>query len=85
MTGWTPPPLAIQWLADDVDITGATGSGYTLTSAEQGQTVKVTVSFTDDAGNGEIRTSAATAAVVALPVPGEPPKLAEKPRRRGSS
>ena len=37
-----------QWLADDVAIAGASGSGYTLTSAEQGQAITVTVSFTDD-------------------------------------
>ena len=46
-----------QWLADDVAIAGASGSGYTLTSAEQGKTVKVTVSFAADAGHEETRTS----------------------------
>ena len=56
-----------QWLADESDIEGATGSGYTLTSGDQGQTIKVRVSFTDDAGNKESLTSAATAAVAAKP------------------
>ena len=52
-----------QWLADDVDISGATGSSYTLVAADVGKAIKVTVSFTDDAGNEESVTSAATAAV----------------------
>ena len=52
-----------QWLADDSDISGATGRSYTLTAGEQGQTIQVRVSFTDDADNPESLTSAATAAV----------------------
>ena len=57
-----------QWLADDADISGATGSSYTLVAADQGKAIKVTVSFTDDAGNAETLTSAATAAVAAPPL-----------------
>ena len=56
-----------QWLADDADINGATGSTYTLADSEEGKAVKVQVSFTDDAGNDETLTSAATAVVVAKP------------------
>ena len=52
-----------QWLADDADISGATGSSYTLVAADEGKVIKVTVSFTDDAGNAETLTSAATTAV----------------------
>ena len=52
-----------QWIAGGLDIAGATGSSYTLTSNEQGQTIQVRVSFTDDAGNNETLTSAATAVV----------------------
>ena len=52
-----------QWLAGGSDIEGATGSGYTLTSSEQGQTVQVRVTFTDDADNAESVTSAATVTV----------------------
>ncbi len=52
-----------QWLADDADISGATGSSYTLVAADAGKAIKVTVSFTDDAGNAETLTSAATTAV----------------------
>ena len=60
-----------QWVAsdgtNDTDISGATGSTYTLVDADEGKTVKVKVSFTDDAGNDETLTSAATAAVDAAP------------------
>ena len=66
-----------QWMADDVDISGATGSTYTLTDSEEGKAIKVEVSFTDDAGNDETLTSAATDAVSAAE-PSEPPA---KPRR----
>ena len=44
-----------------------TASTYTLVAADQGTTVKVTVSFTDDANNPETLTSAATATVTATP------------------
>ena len=57
-----------QWLADDVDISGATGSSYTVVAADAGKAIKVTVSFTDDAGNAETLTSAATAAVTQPPL-----------------
>ena len=63
--------FAFQWLSNsggaDAEIAGATGAGYTLTDAERGRTVKVRVSFTDDAGNVETLTSAPTAAVAARP------------------
>ena len=55
--------FSYQWLADDLAIAGAGGSGYTLTQAEQGKTVKVRVSFTDDAGHQESLTSDPTGAV----------------------
>ena len=56
-----------QWLADDADIAGATGSTYTLADIDEGKAIKVEVSFTDDAGNEETLTSRATAAVVVRP------------------
>ena len=63
--------FSYQWVRSDgttdTDITGATGSTYTLVSADQGKTVKVRVSFTDDASNSETRTSASTASVAARP------------------
>ena len=58
-----------QWIAGGSDIAGATGSTYTLTASEQGQTVQVRVTFTDDADNEETLTSEATAEVTAAPVP----------------
>ena len=62
-----------QWIAndgtEDTDIQDATGSTYTLASADEGKTIKVRVSFTDDGGNQETRTSAVTVAVAAAPTP----------------
>ena len=49
-----------QWLADDTAVQGATGSTYTLVGADEGKTIKVRVTFTDDAGYEETLTSAAT-------------------------
>ncbi len=63
----TNATLSYQWLADDADISGATGSTYTLAPADEGKAIKVRVSFTDDGGNDETLTSAATAAVEATP------------------
>ena len=53
----------------DADIAGATSSTYTLVAADEGTTIKVKVSFTDDASNPETRTSAATATVAAANTP----------------
>ena len=53
-----------QWVADGADIAGATSSSYTLAASQQGKTVQVRVTFTDDAGNEESLTSAATPTVV---------------------
>ena len=61
-----------QWLADDTNVEGATSSSYTLTDAEEGKTIKVRVSFTDDDGNEESLTSGATDAVEPAG-PTEPP------------
>ena len=65
--------FSYQWTADDVNIQGATGSSYTLTDRDEGKTIKVIVSFTDDAHNEESLPSAATDAVTALP--GKPQDL----------
>ena len=61
-----------QWLADDSDIAGASGSTYTLTDNEESKAIKVEVSFTDDEGNNETLTSAATDAVAAASTPNSP-------------
>ena len=59
--------FSYQWLADDTAIQGATNFAYALVKADEGKTVKVRVSFTDDAGNEESLTSAARAAVAPRP------------------
>ena len=58
-----------QWIANDSGISGATNATYTLVAADEGQVIKVRVSFTDDAGNNETLTSAGTAAVSAANTP----------------
>ena len=67
--GLTGVSYRYQWIAGGSDISGATGATYTLTASEQGQTVQVRVTFTDDRNNGETLTSVATAAVAAEPEP----------------
>ena len=67
--GLTNVSYRYQWVAGGSDIGGATGSSYTLTASEQGKTIRVRVTFTDDAGNEETLTSIATAAVAAAPEP----------------
>ena len=66
-----------QWVVNDgtsdTDITDATDSTYTLAAPDEGRTVKVKVSFTDDAGNDESLTSAATAEVAAGEATADPP------------
>ncbi len=53
-----------QWIRNagttDSDIQDATASTYTLIAADEGKTIKVRVSFTDDGGNTESLTSTAT-------------------------
>ena len=64
----------------DAGIAGATDSTYTLVEADEGNAIKVRVSFTDDAGNAEELTSEATAFVVPPPqvtvIEGEDPVTA---------
>ena len=57
--------FSYQWLADDVEISGADGATYILTSDDLGKAINVRVDFTDNAGNEESLTSAPTAAVTA--------------------
>ena len=57
--------FSYQWLADDVEISGADGATYILTSDDPGKAINVRVDFTDNAGNEESLTSAPTAAVTA--------------------
>ena len=67
--GLTNVSYSYQWTAGGTDIEGATGSSYTLTASEQGKTIQVRVTFTDDRNNSESLTSVATDAVAAKPVP----------------
>ena len=66
-------PFSYQWISndgtDDSDISGATDSTYTLVQADEGKTIKVRVSFTDNANFPETLTSAATGAVAAPTAP----------------
>ena len=64
--GLTSVSYAYQWIrvnGTEADIAAANSSTYTLVDADLGTTLKVRVSFTDDAGNSETLTSAATATV----------------------
>ena len=63
--GLTDATFAWQWIANDADIADATDATYTLTSTEEGKTVKVRVTFTDDGGTEETLVSAATVEVAA--------------------
>ena len=67
-----------QWMRNDggqdADIQDATSSTYTLVDADEGKTLKVRVSFTDDRGHEETLASAATGEVEARPKqPGDGP------------
>ena len=59
--------FSYQWLADDADIQGATKSTYELVDDDEGKTIKVKVTFTDDRDNAETLTSVATTEVSAKP------------------
>ena len=69
-----------QWIAGGLDIAGATGSSYTLTSNEQGKRIKVRVAFVDDRGNYETLTSEATPSVKAADRPGTVSLFPARPR-----
>ena len=82
--GLTGVSYTYQWIRVDTDsteanISGATSSTYTLVAADEDKTIKVTVSFTDDASHPETLTSAPTAPVTdpdpepeEVPVPAAP-------------
>lgn len=63
-TGTPAPTYARQWKADGANISGATASTYTLTSAELGKAITLAVTATNAAGSADA-TSAPTAAVTA--------------------
>ena len=76
-----------QWIANDetndADIGGQTGSTYTLTDEDVGKSIKVRVSFTDDADHEETLTSEATDTVAATK-PGVPGHLNAFPHDAGA-
>ena len=63
--------FAYQWLSNDetsdTDIEDATDSTYTLAAADEGKTIKVRVTFTDDGDTEETLVSEATDAVNTAP------------------
>ena len=64
--GLTSPTYTYQWIRVDgteADIAGENSSTYTLVDADLGTTLKVKVTFDDDASHTETLTSAATATV----------------------
>ena len=72
--GLTNVSWSYQWIAGGSNINGATGSTHTLTASEQGKTIQVRVTFTDDRGNTESLTSPAAGAVA--PPPNQPAAVA---------
>ena len=88
--GMTNPVFRYQWISNDgtsdTDIDGATSSSYTIVAADVGKTIKVRVSFADDAGNPEMLTSAPTgvvsgqrnSATTGLPTIGGTPQVGQK-------
>ena len=65
--GMSGAVFSYQWLANDAEITGATGDTYTLVEADFDKAVKVRVVFNDDDDNEETLTSEATASVAPRP------------------
>ena len=63
--GMSRAVFSYQWIRHDLEtakeaeIKGATGRTYTVTANDEGKSLKVTVSFTDDRGNKESLTSMA--------------------------
>ena len=64
-----------RWLANDTAVQGATNATYTLEADDEGKTIKVRVTFADDAGNETTLTSGATDAVEAPQPPAKPTGL----------
>ena len=58
-----------QWIRGNTDIQDATDSSYTLVSVDEGETITVRVTFSDDKGHEESLTSAATDAVAPASAP----------------
>jgi hypothetical protein len=87
-TGTAPIGYAYQWRRCDaggggcVDVAGATGTGYTLVSADVGATIRVAVTASNSAGSSGA-TSAQTSVVV--PPPASPPTNTSPPTISGTA
>ena len=55
--------FAITWLSDDQEISGATGTTYTLTASEVGSSISAAIEYTDGQGTVETVRSSSTSAV----------------------
>ena len=55
--------ITYQWMANGIDINGATGNTFVLTEAQVGAAITVAASYTDGNGTAESKTSRATGAV----------------------
>ena len=83
--GMSGAVFSYQWLANDAEITGATGDTYTLVEPDFDKAVKVRVIFNDDDDNEETLTSEPTAAVAAeTAVPDAPQSLNISPDDTGT-
>ena len=86
--GLSGETFTYQWVSSDgttdTDIENATGSTYTLIAADQGKSVKVRVTFTDDGGNEETLTSTPTEPVLGDGPPGAPSTSPPPPETRRS-
>ncbi len=84
--GLSGETFTYQWVSSDgttdTDIENANGSTYTLIAADQGKSVKVSVTFTDDGGNEETLTSTPTEPVLGDGPPGAPRNLTATPGNR---
>ena len=69
--GMTNAVFRYQWTRrdsdTDEDIEGATDAIYEVSDGDEGKTIRLRVSFSDDRGNDEALTSSATGAVAARP------------------
>ena len=84
--GLSKVAYSYQWIRGNTAISGATGASYTLVNADEGKTIRVKVSFTDDSDNEETLTSEPTAAVAANPdAPTEPPNAPRTVRITGDT
>jgi Ca2+-binding RTX toxin-like protein len=64
--------VSYQWFANGAAIEGATGTQYTLRTADVGKIMSVRASYVDGLSTAEVMSSAPTSAVVTAPVTPEP-------------